>query len=155
MVTPDRGCFRGRDTPRKEDEMTTFKKVKLVTEYDIKGNEYGFIDVDGDWYNTYENKVTERYMREVIFSTVIIARFGDVELSGDQWRNLQCPIRMTQEQLNAVLANQPAAVTAYEAEFMDGFSDPRTPEEKAADAFNDEYSNDATISDIRTGFQQW
>ena len=42
-----------------------------------------------------------------------------------------------------------------EAEFMDGFSDPRTPEEKAADAFNDEYSNDATISDIRTGFQQW
>lgn len=51
--------------------------------------------------------------------------------------------------------NQPAAVTAYEAEFVDGFSDPRTPEEKAADAFNEEYNNDATISDIRTGFQQW
>ena len=42
-----------------------------------------------------------------------------------------------------------------EAEFVDGFSDPRTPEEKDADAFNEEYSNDTTISDIRTGFQQW
>ena len=35
------------------------------------------------------------------------------------------------------------------------YFDPRTPEEKAADAFNEEYNNDATISDIRTGFQQW
>ena len=42
-----------------------------------------------------------------------------------------------------------------EAEFVDAWSDPRTPEEKAADAFNEEYNNDATISDIRTGFQQW
>lgn len=35
------------------------------------------------------------------------------------------------------------------------YEDPRTEAEKAADAFTEEYSNDATISDIRTGFQQW
>ena len=96
--------------------MTTFKKVTLVTGYDDKGNENFFFDVDGVWYNDYEAAQSEGYVRGVVFPSVIIARFGDVELSGDQWRDLQCPIRMTQEQLDAVLANQPAAVTAYEAE---------------------------------------
>jgi len=124
-----------------------FKKVTLVTGHDDKGNENFFFDVDGVWYNDYEAEQSEGYMRGVVFPSVIIARFGDVELSGEQWRDLQCPIRMTQEQLDAVLENQPAAVTAYEAEFVDGFCDerlkpenemciidPRTEAEKDADA---------------------
>lgn len=39
--------------------------------------------------------------------------------------------------------------------FCDERLDPRTPEQKSADAFQAEYSNDETIRDIRTGFQQW
>lgn len=144
--------------------MTTFKKVTLITRRDEQGVESFYNENEGIWYNDYGHKETENFIRKYVFPSVIIARFGGwngVELTGDQWRDLQCPIRMTQEQLDAVLANQPAAVTAYEAErmndpFRDGrLDDPRTDAEKAADAFNEEYSNDATISDIRTGFQQW
>lgn len=40
-----------------------------------------------------------------------------------------------------------------EAEFEDGFCDPRTPAERAADEDAADYQN--TIADVRTGFQQW
>lgn len=40
-----------------------------------------------------------------------------------------------------------------EAEFVDGFCDPRTPEQRAADEDAADYQN--TIADVRTGFQQW
>ncbi len=40
-----------------------------------------------------------------------------------------------------------------EAEFVDGFCDPRTPEQRNADQDAADYQN--TIADVRTGFQQW
>lgn len=116
---------------RQEDEMeTTFKKVTLITRRDEQGVESFYNENEGIWYNDYGHEETENFIRKYVFPSVIIARFGGwngVELTGDQWCDLQCPIRMTQEQLDAVLANQPAAVEAWQAE-KDAWSDKESVE---------------------------
>lgn len=72
------------------------------------------------------------------------------EAYGEGWEEDADAVRQLLEDVE-----QPHPVErAYQLEkAMD--EDPRTEAEKAADAFTEEYSNDATISDIRTGFQQW
>lgn len=118
----------------------------LVTGADSKGNEYCHQFAHGEYMDLYNEVYITPERFRALYPIVQKVYFGETEMTGDQWRDIQCPLSMTIEQIECWREN---------VQYVDVWVDPRTPEEKAADTFANEYSNDETIRDIRAGFQQW
>lgn len=95
----------------------------LVTGADDKGNEYCHQyarDTFMDLYN--EVYITAGQFR-ALYPIVQKVYFGEVEMTGDQWRDIQCPLSMTREQIEQWREN---------VQYVDVWVDPQ-PKETAID----------------------
>lgn len=95
-----------------------------------------------------------RKMQENMLKNGFIAKSEEFRKEAENYEKIYILLRDGEEQADSV-HNMIVTAESTEGKFTDVWSDPRTEAEKAADAFNEEYSNDATISDIRTGLQQF
>ncbi len=117
----------------------------LITGEDTKGNEYSHARFhDGTYVDLYnEVKISEKWFR-FLYPLVTKVYFSEVTMTGDQWRDIQCPLSMTREQLEQWREN---------VQYVDVWADPRTPKQRDADQDAADYQN--TIADLQTGFRQW
>ena len=100
----------------------------LVTGEDEKGNEFTHARFsNGDYADLYnEVFITEAQFR-ALYPIVKKVYFSEVTMTGDQWRDIQCPLSMTREQLDQWRENiQYVDVWCYENELVDtGLNDDR------------------------------
>ena len=80
--------------------MTTFTKATLILGTDEKGNEMGYFQSEGDWYNLQsEMKVTPRFIVNHIYPLVLLVRFGDEPMSVYDWKMCGWPVELAEEEL--------------------------------------------------------
>jgi len=80
--------------------MTTFTKATLILGTDENGNEMGYFQSEGDWYNLQsEMKVTPRFIVNHIYPLVLLVRFGDESMSVHDWKMCGWPVELAEEEL--------------------------------------------------------
>lgn len=110
-----------------------FTPAVLVTGEDERGNEFFWFSSLGQFMDGYnERLITEQEFRKV-FPLVGKVYFSDTVMSGDQWRDMQCPLSLSNVQIEEWL-NQPVAVDAAwiaekTAEHADWLDNERTIQE--------------------------
>ena len=110
--------------------MTTFTKATLILGTDENGNEMGYFQSEGDWYNLQsEMKVTPRFIVNHIYPLVLLVRFGDESMSVHDWKMCGWPVELAEEELAGLrLLNDGKSLEA----------DPRTDEQIALDEWQAE-----------------
>ncbi len=155
----------------------TYNRAVLVTGKDERGNEYSYFRYSDGWYDCYnENKVDPFYVTKYVIPAVIYVRFGELIVDRAEWVASGCPmeldaewVAMRVECLKVLAAVEPmmkslreaVSITYTEDEETDEIeiwlgngcvnypSDPRSPEQKAWDAFADEVSSTRASDDPR------
>ena len=126
------------------DTQVKFTPAVLVTGQDEKGNEFTWWKAGGKFVDAYNVREIEETEFRNLYSQVEKVYFSDTVMTGEQWRDIQCPLSMSTEQLDQWREN---------IQYSDAWSDPRTEAEKAADAdWEDEQD---TIRSIYKDLDVW
>lgn len=95
----------------KENEMldaqVKFTPAVLVTGQDEKGNEFTWWKADGKFVDAYNVREIEETEFLNLYPQVEKVYFSDTVMTGEQWRDIQCPLSMSTEQLEQWRENTP------------------------------------------------
>ena len=79
--------------------------VTLITGSDAKGNEFAYAKssfVPDGWIDLYNAcNTTKRYIANYIIPSVVKVRFGNVEMTRQEWESNGCPFELSREQMQA------------------------------------------------------
>jgi len=127
-------------TLRKEDNMNFINAV-LVTGEDEKGNDFAHVRFyNGDYADLYNEVYISEARFRALYPIVTKVYFSNYTMTGDQWRDIQCPLQMTVEQLEQWKEN---------IQYVDAWADPRTPEKKET-AYDFWHNADGTWKPFRS-----
>jgi len=121
----------------------TYTRAILITGKNERGNEYAYTkDHEGGWYDLLnECPITARYIANVIVPSVVKARFGNYEMTREEWELNGCPFELTDEQMRVLPGLQ------------DAFAEPQAPEAEQIE--HEILRDDEWLVDVKADHADW